>query len=359
MRVTKTKNKVLAILMVLFITALLAVPIFAKPNKDIQQLKGNGKGKAMKATEFNVSSDNGTIKETKNVQSKKTEKLRHNIKMTGLLKQETESPEDIDSVKLDKVNGNMKMHVPAGQEVKEQARIKLKDISGEEIAELIADFDELTDSEKARIEKGEASLRSIRSLRLVSKEKEVQVSDSKGNKHKIKAHVDVGLNSINEDSSLQITTNNELDELVEQRYNEVATEKGLKLGNRGGVMKVDKISLKNGEEVKDAKITFKVEPEWVGEENMNNVRIMRMDDGGYTEVLPTEFTGVDDEGLLTFEGDSANGLSTFAVFMTENISQTDDTSFDWGSMKAFLLPLIIIITVGAAFVGSMMRKEHD
>ncbi|MBU2561119.1 MAG: PGF-pre-PGF domain-containing protein [Nanoarchaeota archaeon] len=363
------RNKMFTFLVVLLITAILAVPILAKQAKDMQYTQYTddaAKGKAkqfqtaaqLSATEFDVSSGSSVFKEVKTVSSKKSEKLRHNIKMGGLLAEgsATDAAEDTVSVKMEKSNGKMKLRVPQGQEVKEQARIKLKDLSGEEVAEIIADLD-LLDSEENRIEKGQASLRSIKSLRLVSKEKQVEVTDSKGNKRMMKANVDVGLNYMNEDSSLDITTNNELDAEVAARFDNLAKKNKLRLGNRGGVMKVDKIGLKNGAEVKDAKITFKVEPEWVGEENINNVRIFRYDEG-YSEVLPTEFAGIDEEGLLVFEGQSSNGLSTFAVFMAENISDVEDTSFDFKALKGFLLPLLIIVTVGAAFVGSMMKKEH-
>ncbi|MBN1545001.1 PGF-pre-PGF domain-containing protein [Candidatus Woesearchaeota archaeon] len=362
------KNKMFTFLVILLITAVLAVPILAKQARDQQytQYNDSAKGKAkqlgtsaqLSATEFNVSSGSSVFKEVRIVSSKNSEKLRHNIKMGGLLATgtETAAAEGAGSVKMEKSNGKMQLRVPYGLEVKEQARIKLKDLSGEEVAEIIADID-LSDSEENRIEKGQASLRSIKSLRLVSKEKQVEVADSEGNRHRIKANVDVSLNYMNEDSSLEITTNNDLEEDVAAKFDELAKKNRLRISNRGGVMKVDKAGLKNGAEVAEARVTFKVEPEWVGEGNINNIRILRYDEG-YTEILPTEFTGVDDEGLLVFEGESGNGLSTFAVVMADNISNVEDTTFDFKAMKGFLLPLLIIVTVGAAFVGSMMRKEH-
>jgi PGF-pre-PGF domain-containing protein len=347
------QNKIFILIVILCITAMLAVPIFAKPGK---QAQNNPKFSSFDIVEYNDSKETGKGKS-------KQSSVKHNIKMKNLFSSadtgaETDTPTNDSGIKLEKSGKKMKAHVPKGWETKKQAHIKLKDISGEEIAELITEFeDELTDSEMKRMEKGQASLRSIKSLRLVSIEKEVDVSDSKGNKHKIKAHVDVNLNSINEDSSLDITTNNELEEDVDAAFDELAENEKIKLNNRGGVIKVDKINLQNGEEVENATITFKVEPEWVGEDNINDVQILRYDEG-YSEVLPTEFAGIDEEGMLVFEGESENGLSTFAVFMTENITATEDTSFDLGKFKAFILPLLILVTVGAAFASSFTRKEN-
>jgi competence protein ComGC len=377
-KVAGAKNNIVGILVVLLVTALLAVPILAKQDKRVQgadltaglsEAKSPSfeKAKVKDSVDFDISSDSTIIKEVKQAKGKNSqtvgssEKLRHNIKMNGLFQEQAAGADASGTapkkVKLEKVDGKMAISLPKGSETKEQAKIKLRDLSGEEIAELVADFGQLTESEMDRIGKGDASLRSIRSLRLVSKEKEVAIKDSKGNDHRIKAHIDVGLSSINEGSSLDITTNNELDEEVNARFDRLAKEKKLKLADRGGVMKIDKVELNNGQEVQDANITFKVEPEWVGQDNVNNVRIFRYDEG-YAEVLPTTFAGIDEEGLLIFEGESSKGLSTFAVFMTDTMTEMDDTSFDFGKMKAFLLPLLIIVTVGAAFVGSFMVKHE-
>jgi hypothetical protein len=371
------KNKIFGLLAVLLIVAMLSVPIIARSEKSAQskkldsvdsdlssvavdpvnKVKGNWKTDVASPVDFDVSSEGRMFKEVKSVKNVKSEKLRHNIKMSGLFATDAEAATDGQTgIKFQKSGNKMQASLPASWSAKDQAHIKLKDLSGEEIADIIAEFD-LTDSEQNRLEKGSASLRSIKSLRLVSKENTVSVTDVKGNKHKLKAHVNVGLNTINEDSSLDITTNNDLASDVDSQFQGLAKKHNLKLNNRGGVMKVDKVNLKNGEEVQDAKVTFKVEPEWVGEDNINDVEILRYDEG-YSEVLPTEFAGVDEEGMLVFEGQSSNGLSTFAIFMTENITSTDDTKFDWGALKAFLLPLMIIVTVGAAFVGSVIRKEH-
>jgi len=369
-------NKILSILVVICIAALLAVPIFAKQDKGKQATvdvvesgdqpqilsqsveKGRWKQDFDATTDFVVESSGKMVKEMKKVKDQSSEKLRHNINVGSLFTQTEAVGAAVEQagIKFSKVGGKMKAALPEGWETKNQAHIKLKDISGEEIADLITEFD-LTDSELNRVEKGSASLRSIKSMRLVSKEKDVVINDLKGKAHKIKAHVNVGLNAINEGSSLDITTNNDLESDVDTKFTELAKKYKLKLNNRGGVMKVDKIDLRNGEEVENATVTFKVEPEWVGEDNINNIQILRYDEG-YSEVLPTEFAGVDEDGLLVFEGQSSNGLSTFAIFMTENITDTQETSFDWSKMKAVILPLLLIVTVGAAFVGSVIRKEH-
>jgi len=347
------KNRIFVILFIITVVAMFSVQIYAKQQKTIQSVETNktspGKNIEVKQAGTDVSKSNNKF-------ATRIEKPKRNIKMSDMLKAENQ-PED--NVTLEKTGKTFNVVLKKGSETKQQAHIKLKDLSGDEIADITADYGQLTDSEKMRIQKGEAVLRSIRSLRLESKENDVSVTDTKGNKHRMKAKIDVNLNSMNDDSALDITADNELNDNIKSKFDDVAKNNKMKLSNRGGVLKVEKTALKNGQEVQNATVSFKVEPEWLGEENMNNVKILRFDEEtGNSQVLSTEFAGIDDEGMLEFNGISPNGLSTFAIFMTENLTQTSDTKFDWGSLKAFILPLMLIITIGAAYVGSVVRREN-
>jgi PGF-pre-PGF domain-containing protein len=361
------KKKILAILFIIMVVAVLSVQIFAKPQAKLVQdveknftIEKNYTRLSNCATSTKKASADVDVKLDKaqgsvNKVSVKKEKPKSRIKFSDAL-----NVENVDEPKLEKTGTTLNAVVRKGAEAKQQAHIKLKDISGDEVANIVADYGQLTESEKSRIEKGEAVLRSIRSLRIQSNENDASITDAKGNKHRIKGSINVNLKSINDDSSLDITADNNLDENIKNKFENVAKDRKIKLLNRGGVLKVEKTALKNGQEIQNATVTFKVEPEWIGEDNINNVKIMRFDEeSGTSQVLPTQFSGVDEEGMLVFDGVSKDGLSTFAIFMTESIAPTEqDTKFSWSSLKAFILPLLLIVTIGAAYVGSVVRREN-
>jgi hypothetical protein len=287
-------------------------------------------------------------------------------------------------------NGKMTAIMPKEASEQNKITITLQDSTGKDAADIVAELEDTAEATLSTTattaERAAASAltsanlqeKKVKRMKLISKEKKLELRTAKDQTQKLKARIEVDLNSLNEGSALDISMTDQLDAAIERRFSKLAEKNKLKVIDRGGVIVVTKTELKNKQEVEKAEIIFSIEKSWLGKRDKKQVKILRYDEETDTEqMLPTTYVGTDSEGYLIFRGESANGLSTFAVFMTDTITpdaaeadtttETTDASqttagrslFSTRGLKTFLIPLLIIVTVGAAFVSSVLMSSES
>ncbi|MFQ5474814.1 MAG: hypothetical protein ACE5DM_03175, partial [Candidatus Nanoarchaeia archaeon] len=194
----------------------------------------------------------------------------------------------------------------------------------------------------------------IEKMTFSSAEERVLIKSANNRLINLKAHIEVELKNITKDAGFRLMVHSIPEKDINFRFKQEAGRNGLSLSERAGVLRVDKFLLSNRKEIGEAKIIFKFEGNLLGRDKPETVKILRVA-SDKTEVLSTKYEGNED-GLLVFSA-SSEGLSTFAAFITDNITPTGDGESKTSMMnklQGLILPLFLVITVGAAFVGSVL-----
>ncbi|MEE9198574.1 MAG: hypothetical protein V3U26_02120, partial [Dehalococcoidia bacterium] len=97
----------------------------------------------------------------------------------------------------------------------------------------------------------------------------------------------------------------------------VVREKGSAIAEIAFSISVQKSNLRDGVDLVQSFVNMKVARAWVERVGLPNVRILRLADGGTSELLQTSFLGFDDRGRVVFRGFSPRGLSVFALAALE------------------------------------------
>jgi len=119
--------------------------------------------------------------------------------------------------------------------------------------------------------------------------------------------IDVNIINAPEGANIKITAMKELPEEVVSGFELAATDAGVSIVDVAYGVMVYETNLTTGA----ATITLKVDRTWADNYGVDNIKIFRISDGT-KEVLPTEFTGYEDD-YAVFEGTSQGGLSTFGL----------------------------------------------
>ncbi|WP_318238897.1 PKD domain-containing protein [Methanolacinia petrolearia] len=147
----------------------------------------------------------------------------------------------------------------------------------------------------------------------------------------VSGSVNVSLNGIPGSASLEVILD-EGDSGVGTAFQLAAGSSGLDVSKVAYTMNILKTNLKNGQDVKEARITMSVPVSWVDANGgISSIKIIRIAEDGMKEVLNTTYIGMSG-GLMVFEGYSPNGLSLFGLAATEeNSSGTVSSSDSSGS----------------------------
>lgn len=156
------------------------------------------------------------------------------------------------------------------------------------------------------------------------------VLDELGN---VSGSVDVELNNLPASSSLQITLETG-DSGNSTAFQLAARSSGFNVDTVAYTMNIIKTNLTNGQEIKEATITMSVPTSWVNANGGTDaIKIIRIAEDGTKEVLDTTYVGTSGD-MMTFEGDSPNGMSLFglaAVTAQTNPSNGSKTTSSGGS----------------------------
>ena len=147
----------------------------------------------------------------------------------------------------------------------------------------------------------------------------------------VSGSVNVSLNGIPGSASLEVILD-EGDSGVGTAFQLAAGSSGLDVSKVAYTMNILKTNLKNGQDIKEARITMSVPVSWVDANGgISSIKIIRIAEDGTKEVLNTTYIGMSG-GLMVFEGYSPNGLSLFGLAATEqNSSGTVSSSGSSGS----------------------------
>jgi len=277
--------------------------------------------------------------------------LQINLSVTNNLRNEnvtvrTEGGKEIMDIDKSKLEGNI-------------TKIIMKDSAGNEAAEMITELQD-TREISGRIEG------TIKNIEMTLKEQQLRAAVKIGEKIEeigIKAQITANLNKIPEDASVNMKVLNVVDKDKARDFETEALKRGLKIAGRAGSIRIDKINMKNIEDVKNATVTFKIDKSWLGNASVSQIKILKESDEGITEITETSYAG-EENGQYIFTGISLNGLSTFAVFVTETITTTgtegQQPSAALPELSKYLIWIavaIIIVFVAAIGIYLAMRKR--
>jgi len=127
--------------------------------------------------------------------------------------------------------------------------------------------------------------------------------------------ISVYLNTVPQNAKIEIATSREPDATATSAFQMVASDIGMSSYEIAYSVKVTRVNLGNGTDIRNAYITMKAGKDWVDTHGGNDViKIFRFDlKTGQHQALQTQFEGYDSDGLAIFRGFSPNGLSIFAL----------------------------------------------
>ena len=145
--------------------------------------------------------------------------------------------------------------------------------------------------------------------------------------------------------NITLTISENLSAGTTEQFQDILNGNGLQLDAVAYTLEVQEVNLTTGQ----ANVTLTVPESWVNQNGGKDaVRITRIsDETGKTELLNTVYQGVDAQGIMTFRGDSPNGLSLFGLVTA------GQTSPDAG-MYILVIGIIVVISV----IGYVWWKRH-
>jgi hypothetical protein len=190
----------------------------------------------------------------------------------------------------------------------------------------------------------------VKRLRLISDEIKGNLSgeDSKVGDVKVKLAGDMA--DLPTNASLGVKIRKFISSVIQQRFVSLAKAKGMKIKDTAYSVEVDKGELGN---VSNATITMKVGREWIESHGgVQNIKIFRDDENGTQEMLPTNYVG-EENGMMVFEGISANGFSVFSLAAIE--SESAPTQTQTPKQPAFGVLFAVSALISLAFVIKCYR----
>lgn len=200
----------------------------------------------------------------------------------------------------------------------------------------------------------------IRQLAINAEQRETKI-EVDGEEVNIKTDINVNLKRISRNAKLKIRTDNNLDEKTLDEFKDLARNKYLKISEPVGVLTVEKVALKNREDINSAKIRFFVDEKFVRKNKQKDFRVFRKnEETGEVQILDTKIIGIR-KGYAVFVAESPDGLSTFANFMVETIESGDIPKPAERNPVRFA-PLIvygvIIVAVGSIIIYSYANRQR-
>ena len=141
-------------------------------------------------------------------------------------------------------------------------------------------------------------------------------------------------------------------------FERAAADKGYQIDAIAYTMQVEKTNLEDQKDIGAATVTMSVAPLWVlNHGGITNVKIARFADDGSSQVLDTQFTGLDRLQNMVFTGTSPGGLSIFAVIAVKNpqiavavpvippVSSTQSNTNQGTSAMAFVPPSLLLASL--------------
>jgi PGF-pre-PGF domain-containing protein len=181
--------------------------------------------------------------------------------------------------------------------------ISLKDSDGNEVIRILGEIEEV---------KGEANSTKIVVKNVVLKLAEFSADFSPVDKEvgEVSAYFEVDLCSLPEDAFIEATIKEPRRD-VYKAFELTASSIDATVADIAYILKVEKTSLENTN-LGEAIITMKVGRAWVEKYGLDNINILRYNEEGECQILPTTFIGYEG-GQAIFQATSPDGLSTFGL----------------------------------------------
>jgi hypothetical protein len=147
---------------------------------------------------------------------------------------------------------------------------------------------------------------------------------------------------------------------VQEAIQRAAGDKGYHLDSVAYTMQVEKDNLEDKKDIGQATVKMSVSPAWVlNHGGISYTKIARFADDTTSQVLDTQFVGLDSSQNMVFSGTSPGGLSIFALISVKAqqdtaSTQTTSESSGFSNPLAGLLLLISVLFI----LGLWVRKKR-
>jgi hypothetical protein len=122
-----------------------------------------------------------------------------------------------------------------------------------------------------------------------------------------------------EDATIAASISEKPDSRAQAAFERAAAWKGQQIESVAYTLQVHKTHLEDIKDVGQATVSMSIAPSWaLNRGGITNMKIARYADDGSSQLLDTQFTGLDSSQNMVFVGTSPGGLSIFALVAVKN-----------------------------------------
>jgi len=122
-----------------------------------------------------------------------------------------------------------------------------------------------------------------------------------------------------EDATIAASISEKPDSRAQAAFERAAAWKGQQIESVAYTLQVHKTHLEDIKDVGQATVSMSIAPSWaLNRGGITNMKIARYADDGSSQLLDTQFTGLDSSQNMVFVGTSSGGLSIFALVAVKN-----------------------------------------
>jgi hypothetical protein len=168
------------------------------------------------------------------------------------------------------------------------------------------------------------------------------------------------LNAIPQNSQITSSIIEIPEQSTRDKFENALSEKGLAINEIAYTVKVDKANIQDISDIGETTVVMSALPAWVNSYGgPDKVSIARVADDGSSQVLETNYVGIDASGNMQFEGISPNGLSIFALITvrTPEPAVTEETQTGIPGWVAFRKAGIIALPFGLLTALMFWQKK--
>ena len=194
-------------------------------------------------------------------------------------------------------------------------QVPVRDPGGATILNLVG----VLQQELQGAEDGESTVGTFERLRMVTQERQADLSADDPNVGRLGVSLDAVLDAFPAGVSVEATIKKELDAAARTSVEQAARQQGKTVANEAGMVSFETTNLDPVDDVGEVKVTMKVSALWVDIYGIENVRIAHISEDGSVENLVPVCTGPDGNNQYTCVGTTQRGLSEFSLLALVDI----------------------------------------
>ena len=194
-------------------------------------------------------------------------------------------------------------------------QVPVRDPGGATILNLVG----VLQQELQGAEDGESIVGTFERLRMVTQERQADLSADDPNVGRLGVSLDAVLDAFPAGVSVEATIKKELDAAARTSVEQAARQQGKTVANEAGMVSFETTNLDPVDDVGEVKVTMKVSALWVDIYGIENVRIAHISEDGSVENLVPVCTGPDGNNQYTCVGTTQRGLSEFSLLALVDI----------------------------------------